>query len=191
VKLIRRILCLCFIFVLHLALAQTATPFQRLEFRCANNLTLTHVVASPKQFTLIFNGAFYPMEEVKGSGTSLYYEDGNNLVWITEAEVGRLEQKDGQVLVEQCVYQPEIPVLGYICIEDVTVEVRYVNDVAQIQVFDPVYGDQTYELPKVITESGAKFSNGMTTWFVLGEDANLFEETEEVQHAQDCKLNKE
>jgi membrane-bound inhibitor of C-type lysozyme len=191
VTLFRSFVGLFFAVSFQLAITQTTTPWQRLEFRCANDISLTHVVAAPKQLTLIFAGAFYPMKEVSSSDLSVRYEDGNTLIWTSEDGVGRLEQKDGKVLAEQCVYQPEIPVLAYICIEDVTVEVSYVDNIAQIQVFDPVYGDQSYELPKVAVPSGAKFSNGMTTWFVQGEDANLFEETEEVQHAQDCKLNKD
>lgn len=171
---------------------QHATMFQRLEFRCANDLSLTQVVATPGQLTIIFKDAFYPMRQIgigEDADTSVRYEDGKNLVWMMEGNVGRLEQKDGKVLAEACVLEPQTPAkLGYSCLEDVTVEVQYIKDVAHIKVIDPVYGDQSYELPKVASESGAKFSNGMTTWFVKGEDANLFEETEEVQHAQNCKL---
>jgi membrane-bound inhibitor of C-type lysozyme len=192
VTLVRCYFCLIIVVIFQVALSQNTTPWQRLEFVCANNVSLTHVIAAPEQITLIFNDAFYPMKQVgtiQDAGESVRYEDGKNLIWITEDGVGRLEQKDGKVLAQACVYQSETPVLAYICIEDVTVEVEYVNDVAQIKVFDPVYGDQTYELPKVAWDAGAKFSDGMTTWFVKGEDANLFEETEEVQHAQQCKLN--
>jgi membrane-bound inhibitor of C-type lysozyme len=167
--------------------AQTGTPFQQLEFRCANTLSLTHLGSAPEQFTLIFDDAFYPMKRVENLGTLLRYED-DTLVWTSEDGVGRLEQKDGKVLAEQCVVAP--PVLRYSCLDDVTVNVTYVRDLAQIQVVDPVYGEQDYELPKVVTASGAKFSNGVTTWLVAGENANLFEETEEVQHAQDCQLDK-
>jgi membrane-bound inhibitor of C-type lysozyme len=191
VSLFRLLFCMVMMLTLHAVTSQTATPWQRLEFRCANDVVLTQVVASPEQLTLIFKDAFYPMKQVTSSSTSLRYEDGKTLIWTAENGVGRLEQKDGTVLAEQCISQPETPVLGYMCIDEITVEVRYVNDVAQIQVIDPLYGDQTYELPKVAATSGAKFSDGMTTWFVLGEDANLFEETEEVQHAQDCKLQKD
>jgi membrane-bound inhibitor of C-type lysozyme len=184
---------LFFVIFFQVAVSQTtpqnASPFQRLEFRCANDISLTHVVATPGQITLIFNDAFYPMRQVgatQDSDQSVRYEDGKNLVWMTEDGVGRLEQKDGPVIAKNCIYQQ--PALAYICIEDVTLEVQYVGDVAHIDVFDPLYGDQRFELPKVVSSSSAKFSDGVTTWFVKGEEGNLFEETEEVQHAQKCKL---
>jgi membrane-bound inhibitor of C-type lysozyme len=187
----RLVLCLISVFLFQLPFAQTtsqnASPWQRLEYACANGMSLTHVVAVPEQLTLIFNDAFYVLQQVESSDSDVRYEDAK-LIWTEAGGVGRLEQKGGTRLAEQCVYQPDVPVLGYSCNEDITVKVRYLNDVAHINVFDPTYGDQFYELPKVISASGAKFSNTITTWFVIGEDANLFEETEEVQHAQDCKL---
>lgn len=192
----RYLVCSCFVALFHLALfhlafSQAAAPLQRLEFRCADDVRVTHVASMPGQITLIFKDAFYPMQQVaetQDAGRSVRYEN-ETFIWITQDGVGRLEQRGGGMLAQACVYQP--PVLGYICIEDVTLEVQYVNDVATIYVFDPVYGDQTYELPRVATPSGAKFSNGLTTWFVSGEEGNLFEETEEVQHAQNCQLQQE
>ncbi len=170
---------------------QNTSSFQTFEFYCANDVSLTHVVAAPGQITLIYDGAFYPMQQVSkttNSSVGLRYED-KNFLWIAEDGVGRLEQKDGKILAENCVPKP--PKLAYVCMEDVTLEVQYAGDVAHINVFDPLYGDQSYELPKVTVVSGAKFSNGMTTWFLSGEEGNLFEETEEVQHAQKCKLQQE
>jgi membrane-bound inhibitor of C-type lysozyme len=190
----RAFLCFFVVSTVHLVTSQTtqpSTPWQRLEFRCANDVLLTQVVASPGQLTLIFKDAFYLMKQVEDSSTMLRYEDGKNLFWMMEGDVGRLEQNDGKVLAEGCMVQPETRILGYICIDDVTVEVEYRDNVAHISVVDPLYGDQSYNLSKVASTLGAKFSNGLTTWFVAGEEANLFEETEEVQHAQNCKLQKD
>ncbi len=181
--------------VFQFGFAQEATPWQRLEYLCNHDITLTHVVAAPKQITLIFNDKFYPMKQVgstQDANISVRYED-KNLVWLTEESVGRLEQKDGAVLAEGCVLQaanaPAVPATSsYACKDDIVVTVRYLEEVAHLSVSDPTYGDQSYELPKATSASGAKFSNGATTWFVQGENANLFEESEEVQHAEDCKL---
>ncbi len=169
---------------------QNTVAWQRLEYTCANGVSLSQVIAAPAQMTLIFNDAFYVMKQVSGVGQRVRYEDGKTLLWIAEEGVGRLEQ-NGQVLAEVCVLQPDLPVLTYLCSDDVTVQVQYVNEVASISVVDPVYGDQSFELPKATSDSGAKFSDGLTTWFVVGENGNLFEETEEVQHAQDCILQED
>jgi membrane-bound inhibitor of C-type lysozyme len=161
---------------------QSASPFERLEYTCANDVSLTLILALPRQLTLIFKDAFYPMYQV---GEAVRFEDAK-LVWTEQDGVGRLEQKDGTPLAETCVTKP--PSVAYICSENVTLDISYLNDIATIIVRDPVYGEQRYELPKVEVASGAKFSNGLTTWLVSGAEGNLFEETEEVQHAQKCKL---
>jgi membrane-bound inhibitor of C-type lysozyme len=194
--LFRRYLFLLLLAFLELSFAQSTQLWQRLEFHCANTISLTHVSATPEQITLIFNDAFYPMKQLgktQDATRSVRYEN-ETLIWVTENSVGRLEQKDGKILAKDCVAQAVSetpPVLRYLCKDDVSVNVHYVNDVAHISVTDPTYGDQSYELPKVVSASGAKFSNGMTTWFVKGESANLFEETEEVQHAEECKVQKD
>jgi uncharacterized lipoprotein YbaY len=165
-------------------------PWQRLEYACANNTSITQLIATPEQITLIFNDAFYPMKQV--SATT--YESDTNLSWIIQDGIGRLEQEDGTALAEGCIaqhtaVQPETSTtVNYTCKDDVIVSVHYINDSAQIIVTHPTYGKQTFELPRATSASGAKFSNGLTTWFVQGEDANLFEEAEEVQHAEKCKL---
>jgi putative lipoprotein len=162
-----------------------------------NQVSVTQIIAAPQQITLIFKDTFYPMKQVgtmQDAGLSARYESGTKLSWIIQEGVGRLEREDGTVLAEGCMsrdatMQAETPAtLEYTCKDDVSVSVSYVDDIAQISVSDPNYGDQTYELSRASSASGGKFSNGATTWFVKGDEANLFEEAEEVQHAEKCKL---
>jgi putative lipoprotein len=195
VTLFRYGFCLLIYGFFYVGLAQT-TPWQRLEYLCTNQASITQITASPQQITLIFNDTFYPMKQVgttQDAGLSARYESDTKLRWILEEGVGRLEQEDGTLLAEGCISQnssvQQTPAsLNYRCKDDVSISVFYVNEIAQISVTDPSYGDQTYELPRATSASGAKFSNGATTWFVKGEEGNLFEEAEEVQHAEACKL---
>jgi putative lipoprotein len=180
-----------------------ATPWQRLEYLCAENQSLSQIIAGPGQMTLIFGTLFYPMKQVdiiQDTNAPIHYVSGSpdtTLEWILEKGEGKLLQ-DGTVLAQGCVLRENANAatsetltpasVSYTCKDNILVNVQYLNDVAQIDVIDPTYGDQAYELPKTDSVSGVKFSNDSTTWFVQGEDANLFEETEEVQHAEDCKL---
>jgi uncharacterized lipoprotein YbaY/membrane-bound inhibitor of C-type lysozyme len=190
VTLFRYSFCFLIVFFLHDGIAQNNSPWQRLEYACANEILITQIIATPEQITLIFNDAFYPMKQVSATR----YESDATLSWSVEEGVGRLEEADGIALAEGCTTQngttqsaTPTPV-NYTCKDNVSVYIQYVNDVATISVTHPTYGTQTFELPKVTSASGAKFSNGSTTWFVQGEEGNLFEEAEEVQHAEKCKL---
>jgi putative lipoprotein len=193
VTLFRYSFCLLLVFFIQYGFAQD-TPWEKLEYRCNNDVTITQIFAAPEQITLIFNDAFYAMKQVKTTQGVIRFESDTKLSWIIEEGVGRLEQGNGTVLAEGCMSRDmsepsETPTtLNYACKDDVLVAVQYVNDVANINVADPNYGNQSYELPRVTLASGAKFSNGVTTWFVQGEEANLFEEAEEVQHAEKCTL---
>jgi uncharacterized lipoprotein YbaY len=193
VTLFRYSFCLLVIFFIHYSLPQES-PWQRLEYLCADQVSLTQIVASPEQITLIFNDAFYPMKRVETTRDTSRYDSDTNLRWIVEQEVGRLEGEGGTRLAEGCVVQDPAmqaatsTLVKYTCEDNMLVNVQYVNDTAQISVADPTYGDQRYALPRVPSASGAKFSDGSTTWFVQGEEGNLFEEAEEVQHAEKCKL---
>lgn len=185
--------CWLIVAFLYCGFAQT-TPWQRLEYLCTNQMSITQIIAAPEQITLIFNDTFYAMKQVDTARDASRYDSDAKLSWIIQEGIGRLEQEDGTLLAEGCsaqdmTTQPETPArLHYRCKDDVSVSVHYVNDVANISVIDPRYGNQTYELPRATSTSGAKFSNGSTTWVVQGEEANLFEEAEEVQHAEACKL---
>jgi putative lipoprotein len=193
--------------------SQTTTPWQRLEYLCEGGKTLAQIIPEPTRMTLIFGTAFYPMRQVeqqRETSSGVRYESealGPKIVWFTQQNEGTrqgegtLLQEDGAILAQNCVLQEEargeaetpqilmIPpeTLSYTCKDEVVVTVTYFNDTAQLFVSAPTYGEQTFELPLVVSVSGAKFSNGSATWFTEGDEANLFEEAEEVQHAEACK----
>jgi membrane-bound inhibitor of C-type lysozyme len=189
----------CFVLILmsFVALAQPSTQtqaesWQRLEYVCANNVVLSQLSVAPGQVTLIFENTFYPMKQVASEdAVTLRFESvtPSDLLWLIKNDEGQLLQ-NGKVLADQCKTQINTTpqTVLYQCQDEITVSVHYINDTAFIDVRDPTYGDQRYELPRTSSETGSRFSNGMTTWFVLGEEANLYEEAEEVQHAEKCKL---
>jgi membrane-bound inhibitor of C-type lysozyme len=185
-----------FVLMVSVSLAQPSTqtpsaPWQRLEYVCANNVSLSQLSVAPGQLTLIVENTFYPMKQViLDDDMTLRFESATDLelVWLVENDEGRLVQ-DGKTLAEQCRTQTVPPhTVQYRCNDGIKVSVQYLSNTAFIDVRDATYGDLRYELPKIPSDTGSRFSNGLTTWFVLGEEANLFEEAEEVQHAEECKL---
>ena|GEM_PF-864432 len=159
---------------------QTGAESIAVTFACANDVTIDAVFDNASDnVTVTMNGETLTLPHVE-SGSGAKYSDGTTTFWTKGDEA--FVQVNDETVIDGCVAQPQAEETGsaqteagaesiavtFACANDVTIDAVFDNASDNVTV---TMNGETLTLPHVESGSGAKYSDGTTTFWTKGDEA--------------------